>query len=509
MKKIISIVLTLSIIIATLTCAVSARQKCDCGEAPVIYVEGQGEALFENPESEDRVSVDDVLSKVPECIPKLILGFIVDAFSHDHEFLADTISDIFLTLLGKQSCDKNGDPLYNVGIKPCENPTADMHFVMGIDDESIVNVLPKDYAFRYDWRLDPLYNAELLNDYIEAVKSVTGHDKVRILCHSEGNNVTSSYLSKYGYDSIDKIVFLSPAFQGISLVGSLFSGEHKIDDKGSDFARFFGDIIRGQYTKDMAKSAFTILEDFGTFTFVLKLCQKLLNDVYPQQVYDTVASVYGSFPGFWSFCPDEYYELSKERMFSGKEGYEHFIEIIDDFHYNVQNKVPQLIEDAVANGVEICITAGYDISTVPLTESKAQHSDYMIDTKYMTIGATCAPLGETFPSDYTQAVDDGHNHISPDRMIDASTCRFPEYTWFIRGQLHNDFGPDYCKLLFWMLKYDGQPTVFSNSKYPQFLYVEDDGVTMHPVTQEKEKDCGPVITFAKAFIGFIASKIEK
>lgn len=45
-----------------------------------------------------------------------------------------------------------------------------------------------------------------------------------MLCaHSEGTCVAASYISLYGSKNIEKVVFLSGAFQGITLVGNLFT----------------------------------------------------------------------------------------------------------------------------------------------------------------------------------------------------------------------------------------------------------------------------------------------
>lgn len=42
----------------------------------------------------------------------------------------------------------------------------------------------------------------------------------------------------------------------------------------------------------------------------------------------------------------------------------------------------------------------------------------------------------TLGDDYVQARDVGHNCLSEDGIIDASTCMLPENTWFIKNYGH-------------------------------------------------------------------------
>jgi hypothetical protein len=84
-------------------------------------------------------------------------------------------------------------------------------------------------------------------------------------------------------------------------------------------------------------------------------------------------------------------------------------------------------------------------------------------------------------TDYEQAVNCGHNHISPDNIIDASTCMFPEYTWFVKGMMHTNFNSDYHNLVKWILASETQPNVFDNPNFPQFLELNKVNDTLSPL----------------------------
>ena len=89
-----------------------------------------------------------------------------------------------------------------------------------------------------------------------------------------------------------------------------------------------------------------------------------------------------------------------------------------------------------------------------------------------SVGATVANLWETLGDGYVQAIDDGHNHLSPDNRIDASTCALPDHTWFINEMVHCTTHDGHSALYRWFFESDNNETpvnVFSNPSYPQFL----------------------------------------
>ena len=96
-------------------------------------------------------------------------------------------------------------------------------------------------------------------------------------------------------------------------------------------------------------------------------------------------------------------------------------------------------------------------------------SDGTVDAKYASVGAITADIRSTFPQGYVQAVNDGHNHISPDFCIDASTCALPEQTWFIKDMLHSTTHDGHDKLYELMFTSEEQFYVDTYEEYPQFM----------------------------------------
>lgn len=487
MKKVLSLILVFVLTFSLCSPVFAATQKCRCNMTPVVYIPGFGDPIFENPNTEDEVSLfppesDAIVSAVPEILMAVTTGLTLGTFDNFGTYAMKAAEKI----LGKAACNADGTAPANTGVDCYELPTTDTHklpafAVSGDNDEGY-------FRFGYDWRLDPIANAKLLKEYIDAVKKLTGHKEVVLACHSQGNTVVASYLHLYGNKGIEKILFLSPAFRGLSLIGALFTKEVTVFEKGEELETYIKGIMNMEEAQNQLVGAvISKLNKTDIINIVLAYVQGLLNSQLSRMFDECLVDLLGTMPGIWSFVPDEYYEDAKATMFRGLDKYDVLEEKIDYYHYNVQTKITDIIKKAKRSGTDIVIAAGYDISTIPVTNNEAQHGDYLIDTEYMTLGATCAPLNETLGENYKQAKRGcGHNHLSADGMIDASTCAFPEYTWFIRGNGHNNFEEPYCEFIEWAIRYDGQPTVRSNKLYPQFMAISGD--TLLPVEDAKPTD---------------------
>lgn len=485
MKKIISIVLTLTMVFSVTAIGFAGSDEvCSCGTTPVIYVPGFGEAIYMNPESEDRVSVfppeGDVIIN---CIPDMIKGIIALLITHNNDKFGDAAIDIINAMFGDASCNFDGTPMYeNTGIEPYDMPTdAEQHKITNYEFRGSSDEETGEYTFYYDSRLDPFFNAEKLHEYVECVKELTGHETVSFACHSQGSTVLSTYLYVYGSAGIDKLMFLSPAFQGLSIMGSLFAHEFSLENKSEEFELFLGGILGDDAGSKILKALISLLVKGGAVDALLGIAENAFIDQIDKITEKSLAPTIGTMPGIWTFVPAEYYETAKEAMFGGDKRYAPLIEKLDNYHYSIKTNLTDILKEAEENGCSIIISVGYGYGSAPITADAIAHSDSLIDTKYTSIGATCAPYGSTLGEDYIQAESAcGHNHISADNAIDASTCTFPEYTWFIKNQDHNNYNGDMLEFLSWAITYDGQPTVHTNELYPQFLDLSEDE-TLSPV----------------------------
>ncbi|MGN1418112.1 MAG: hypothetical protein ACI4W6_02155, partial [Acutalibacteraceae bacterium] len=130
------------------------------------------------------------------------------------------------------------------------------------------------------------------------------------------------------------------------------------------------------------------------------------------------------------------------------------------------------------------VISGYGYSAVPITPSWDVVGDGVVDTKSTSFGATVAPYGKTLDSEYLENADP--KYISPEKSVDASTCLFPDKTWFVRDLKHSS-GHDSLGKLFAAILYseDEEITVSSLEEYPQFLKFNAEDETVSANTQTR------------------------
>lgn len=471
-----------------------SAHSCNCGTPPVVYVRGFGGGIFK---VEDDGSLTNAFAfdsnKLIPLIDDIIVA-VVSLFSGNAQSFSKSAGAILDGIMGDLTCTYGGESLYNIVPEKSSSTDVDKHkaFSMENDAETRVDAM---YNFEYDWRLDPLVIADDLNTYIEEVKEITGHDKVVIKCHSEGNCVTAAYLYKYGHDSVEKLCFTAAAFNGINLVGQLFTQDLTLKDKGSQIAAFVSSLVDGTESGAIVSSLMEILDDIG----LLGAVGNWLNDALIGETLDTLydevlIDSFATWPALWTFVPDAYYENAKKSMFGEDDKYAVLIDRIDEYHYNVQNKLEKILKDANADGVEILFFSQYNFAPIPVYENSIYMGDMLVETKYTSFGATTAPYGEKLNLDFNSP---DAKYYSKDKLIDASTCLFPDYTWFIRGINHAISPAPYVDLADWAILYDGQPTVFTDPAHPQFVYL--DGDVLVPVTEEIPMDnSNSFIKFIKA-----------
>ncbi|MCR5523304.1 MAG: hypothetical protein K6F64_06665 [Clostridia bacterium] len=360
------------------------------------------------------------------------------------------------------------------------------------DEEGIVNAGIEKfgeenvYFFNYDWRLSPLTHADTLNDFVREIKHNSGYDRVVLAAFSMGGTVLCSYLQKYGSADVDTVMLCSTAFQGTSVVTELFSGEVNLDARG--LINRLAQLTRNNFFEDLIK----YVNERLTLSGVNENISDYVNDIVincKDEIYSgLLIPVFGYMGGLWALTSSDGYENAKNFMLKNAD--ESFIALTDEYIYDVQQKATGILENAAADS-QVYIFAQYNMQGLPVSkESNTGNNDYLIDCKYASGGAVCAPLGEILD------VNPGQ-YISPDRQIDASTCMFPDKTWFIRDMGHVDYplggGSDF---VLYFACADEQLTV-ETSLYPQFSKYSYSDKTVTPVTAQEKK------TFADKFFDFL------
>lgn len=483
-RSIICILLSFLMMFTLLAPAFAADKTCNCGKTPVVSVVGFGHVPLVNGEGTQVFApeAEAIVNAVLPCVPALV-KFLAD---EDVGTLLDTVIPAAQQLFDPIKCDENGDSVDpTVKVERFYEESCDTYDykIKGDGQDGLSLECAKTvggdhtFIFSYDWRRSPMDIANDLNDYIQKVKKTTGHSKVSINGQSMGTCMVQTYLALYGTGDVKNIGMFSGAFTGLEMCADLFTGKISIDAEG--VTDILVQAIKGSPDKTVLSE---LLQYSGLFERVIEKLSPLLSDgEYKDRLYNEVLIPYfGMYAGVWAFVPEEKFDEAVNYMYnSGKFSFrpsDSYIEKITAYHDTVQKTLEERCKEYYENK-DICfsIVSNYNRQIAPVTPSSTMNSDGIIETFRTSYGATVADRNTTLGENYVQKNDDGHNHVSPDTVVDASTCKFPECTWFIKNMDHVKFYSDSTAALHaWLITADKQYTIQSNPLFTQFLYYNVD-----------------------------------
>ena len=475
MKKLLAITLAVIIsICGLLPCIAADIATCNCGQAPIIYVAALGSGsviLDEGTENEKTLFRPDIGNVLNDFTP--LIGAATKLIAtKDYDAFGDVLISCVNASFGMLALDNEGKSHERVTSEKFAPDTADHG-----DNYS--------YYFGYDFRLDPVENAEKLHAYIQEVKALTKHDTIRCRASSMGGVVMLSYTKLYGTKDIETIIFQNCPLQGTAVAGELYNGLFEINKDA--LVRYAEGALPSMDSNFLAAFLYSLIEMLdaaGVWSDILGMADGIVANLKDRVFDEALIPIFGTMPGIWSFVPDEYYETAKEFMRLDESAHGKLLEKLDFYHYEVQQDAGNLLRTAQADGTNIYIIAGYNVQRTPLVTAYKNTSDGTVDTKYASLGATCAPIGEYLPDGYKQAQNTDKNYMSPDKMIDASTCLLPECTWFVKNMLHSTTHSGHDVLYGIFHSSETQITVFDLKEYPQFIENDTVHESFIPVTRE-------------------------
>lgn len=480
LKTFLSVVLSLSLVFAMLVPALAA-DGCDCGNEPVVQVRGIGSTLYDE-NGNVIFSTENIINGILPVIPQLA-EFLV---TQDIDTFVNAAATAVNTIFGPVMYDNNLNRAQTVTVNNTSDPTET--YITSADEASsseevLAYMLSEElgnnhsYLFVYDWTASPFQIAADLNDFIQDVKEKSGHDKVSICAESMGGSITNTYLAVYGYGDVKNVVMSNSAFNGLEMLGQLFTGNPEID--GDALARLISQSIRGS-------------AEYGSLLAYIPIFEQLAlmaNDIFAaagDRMYEEILiPVFGYLPAFWCLIPEYSYLEAMDFMLqdAGAELYA----CVLSYYTLVANPTDARVEYMVeSEDINYFCVSNYNRYIAPVTPSARWNSDGVIET-YNTSGyATVADMGETLGDDYIQADYTDKNMISPDNVIDASTAQAPMQTWFIKNLGHVAYGTDDGTGDFhiWLLTADEQYTVESNPEYSQFMYYDTEIPMLMPYEYE-------------------------
>lgn len=377
-----------------------------------------------------------------------------------------------------------------------ENTGPDLSDVYTPDPDALPAPESVDWYYGYGWdfRISPLDAADDLHAFIQAVKEKTGAEKVVLSSRCGSTSLGAAYLYKYGTKDLEKVIFSASTLLGTPYADAAISGNISIPGDALYYFMREYDLLGG--TNDLiARFVYAMVNALnmnGSADDTAKLLLRIYDKIKDCFASPFLRSYYG-ICGNYITSVDEHYEDYRDYIFPTDELKQEYAAILtkaDEYHYNVQEKLNDLIADTRAAGVPVYIIAFYgEPNGYPINERSRLVGDDLCDAQLQSLGARVAVFPGTLSDDYIAAQEQAGlgGYISPDRQIDASACMLPETTWFIKNIRHEFFYSDFHDFIR-RIAWTDNFTVASDPNYPQFLTVVGDHESLAPAQAVNERD---------------------
>lgn len=502
MKKIISFLMS---IILILSFTLPVFSWIDANESrsqiPIIRISGDGEALYDINNNKifhykdivklvknDGESENSELYKsmAKTLLPAIAKGLATDDWDDLYAGLETEIGKIFAnSLLDENGNVTNGSGLSQSRKEQMENKRNNSQ--KGDKGYFAWN----DYWFHYDWRLDPMETADEFNSFVKDIKRTTGCDKVGIAATCLGTNVVMAYVAKYGAKDIQGIAMDGSVVGGAEILSEVICAKFDVDPPA--VVRILRDVEGlGMFSMDeFLMETIDLLVQTGLVEGVISTTENIFYDKLVEGVTSAFAlSTFYTWPNYWACVSPEDYEDAKYYVF-GEEGsekrikYAGLINKLDNYDREVRQRIPELFQTIKDDGANIGIISKYGFQMMPICATSDAVSDQFASVTRSSFGATTSSVYETLSDEYIeQRIAEGKGeYISPDKLIDASTCLYPEYTWFIKGSSHSNWTSYELKIMYDVATADKQLTV-NDFPYGRFMVYDTKADTLAPMTEE-------------------------
>lgn len=502
-RKTLAIVLALTMLMSVWSVAAFAKTtqwiSQSLSDIPVIRISGDGEKLVDKDgnkvfhykdfasilDDDDEEGEDD--GEMLKSVANVLMPFLVDGLLNDnwdpyYKNLQKEISELFENSL----LDKDGNPQYGTGLR--QERIDKMNKVRHNDQywtssEGVKHYVHDRYWFYYDWRLDPIESAKELKDYIDDILASTkanGVEEVGIVASCLGTNVVTAYLAVYpehAAKSIRGIAFDGSVVSGAEMLSEAISGKFNVD--AAAINRTLKDCgAIGMFNVDgFINTTLEMLDRTGVLDRVIDKGKDWIYYKLVEGVTSALAlSTFYTWPNYWACVSPQDYPTAMNYVF-GPEGsekrteYKGLIAKLDNYNTVVRSRIPEILTNAVESGINFGVISKYGFQTLPICETNYLVSDQFASVGRSSFGATTGTIYNDLTPDYIASRKEAGfgKYLSPDGQIDASTCLFPDSTWFIKGSSHSNWSDWELRLLYDIASSKEKVTI-NNSCWPsQFV----------------------------------------
>ena len=372
--------------------------------------------------------------------------------------LTKSIKRLMEKLFWPQQVDKEGRHLQDLRTdiigRVSEMDEGQKHTALDVfvPAHGVLDIVGEDHLFFFAFNLvgEVWGNVDELEQYIDYVRQVTGHEKVSLVNVSLGGTLFTGYLERYGCAKLDQVINVVSTTDGTPLLADLMT-LHLTEDPAFWYNDFFPTVMKTDIKAAKGyDGALGYLIGFLLRLLPHKVAGGALKAAW-QGILDTVIV---NCTQFWALVPRDRYEATADLLLSGGE-YQTLRAKTESYH-NAQINLEKNVKAAVAAGVHInnIAGAGLRFGDVEYTffqpvASRDTNSDGIIAAAGATMGATCRPDGS----------------------VDCSTAVLPENTWVFQGQ-HHEVGRNdaVLNLVAAFYRTPGMDVHTDPAHYPQFNF---------------------------------------
>ena len=505
MKKVLSTVLAFVMVFPLMIPITATANDGAYEKLPMIYIRGNGWHLFDENGKEVKTGFDvfgaddeeSTLTKetIIETAINILLPFLAGGMLADEwEAYGDALYEELAPLWEDVILDGDGNTKNGIVADPgAYNFQENVRAYQDTGTDGYYDI--EDYSFVYDWRLSPYDSVERLHAYVQKVMKTTKSSQVCLSSRCMGGGLLNAYLERYGHLGHVKKAFYSDVLSnGCAYLSDTFSGKIKLDAKVMQTylkqLEYCGETGFGAgYTLSELASEFVgrtmdLMTQLGVVDTVLGGFENLYTHLYQEFIPAIVlATGYATYPNSWVSVYEEDMDTALNLVF-GSEGSEErqenagLIEKILYYREHVQKDLPGFYKKISQDyGIKVGVLARYGYVGVPYMESSDDLSDALVSLQDASFGATTVNAFTPLSDEYVQEkVDAGlGDYISPDKMVDTSTCAFPETTWIVKN-CHHDPGMPFEKIATYFFRYENV-TASANDRNLARFSVYCDGST--------------------------------
>ena len=439
MKRLLCVLL--SVLLVLCCTAFAFAEDAPQQKTPIVLIPGFGQSetkVYDGDEYLGTINSFELPGLNVENILKQVLApGLASIATRSDLMLSKAVKGLVDDIFKPFKTNPDGTPVYDRVVTPYDAAYNDLppekqaevqhHIAIhGLDDYNDVR-----YYYSYDSFGSIKEVAAGLHRYLEEiVLPQTSAEKVLLVPVSQGGTVLTQFLADYPEDIkyIEKIVAVIPAFDGAQILGDVMTDNVTIYDVNYDHETVLPALLKGDtgYQVSLALRA----------AFPTRVTEKLLREALEEVRQMLVVNS----TMMWALCPAADYAVAKDK-YLGDEAHAK-VRAECDAYDAARKALPGTLQKLLADGMPIHIVSCYGVGNIypELFGSGNINSDELLTPASSGLGATYANIGETLGEGYvakgTVCSDPDHNHLSPDGMIDASTCALPENTWFFKGVGH-------------------------------------------------------------------------